>query len=260
MKKVVIILCLFILTLPVLALAADEEPIYSKGDTGNEVYAIQQRLLDLGYLQYRPTGKYSDMTANAVKLFQQINGIEADGQVGSETNSALFSDRAKRNSASTVVKRTAGASYTGLITELGVLSDWSEINALLPVNSIFTVTDFNSGISFQMQRIGGINNAQVKTVSQKDYEAFLNAFGSETWDHRSVLVECSGTKYAASLFGMPTNNEASASSGNMNGYTELFFNNSSSDLFSLPDEEHNAAISRIAVANPVSETNEGEND
>lgn len=260
MKKALIFLFIFIIIMPVSALAADDEPIYSKGDTGNEVYAIQQRLLDLGYLQYRPTGKYSDMTANAVRRFQQINGIEADGQVGSETNLALFSDDAKRNVVNPAVKRTSGASRTGEITEPGTLSNWEAISALFPVNSIFTVTDFNSGISFQMQRTGGINYAQVKTVSPQDYDAFLEVFGSESWDHRSVLVEYGDDKYAASLFGMPTNNEASASPDNMNGYTELFFNNSASDLFSLPDEEHNAAIMRIAAPDTNDALSEGETD
>lgn len=260
MKKILITAIILVLLTPAAALSADDEPNYSKGDTGTEVYAIQQRLLDLGYLQYRPTGKYSDMTANAVKRFQQINGIEADGQVGTETNSALFSDNAKRNAVNPAVKRATGAQYSGEQTEPGVLSDWTAINELIPVNTIFTVTDFNSGISFNMQRIGGINYAQVKTVTPADYNAFLEVFGSESWDHRSVLVEYGDTKYAASLFGMPTNNEASASSDNMNGYTELFFNNSASDLYGIPDEEHNAAITRIAAPDTAASAAEAEGD
>lgn len=260
MKKILILALVLISFIPAATLAADEEPIYSKGDTGTEVYAIQQRLLDLGYLQYRPTGKYSDMTANAVKRFQQINGIDADGQVGAETNLALFSDDAKRNTFNPTVKRTSGAPYSGEQTEPGTLSDWSAINELLPVNTIFTVTDFNSGISFNMQRIGGINYAQVKTLSPADYNAFLEVFGAESWDHRSVLVEYGNVKYAASLFGMPTNNEASASANNMNGYTELFFNNSASDLYGIPDEEHIAAIARIAAPDTLGSSSEAEGD
>lgn len=226
--------------------AADSETtIYSKGSTGIEVYAIQQRLIDLGYLQYRPTGKYSDMTANAVRKFQQVNGIAADGQVGTATNDALFSDDAKRCIANPNFKRQTGAQSNGGIKAPGLLSSWEKIDPLLPVGSVIAIKDFNSDISFNVERVGGDGCAQVKTISAADYAAFQEVFGGETWEHRAVIATVSGTDYAASLFGMPTGNESAAYPNTMNGHTFLYFQNSVSDIEGLPDEEHMGALLRI---------------
>ncbi len=46
------------------------------GDRGADVFAIQQRLIDLGYLKGCPTGIYEDDLKHAVHDFQKKNGLE----------------------------------------------------------------------------------------------------------------------------------------------------------------------------------------
>lgn len=55
--------------------------------------SIQQRLIDLGYLQGTADGKFGDRSAAAVKIFQRLNGLKATGKTNPETILAIFSDQ-----------------------------------------------------------------------------------------------------------------------------------------------------------------------
>ena len=61
----------------------------SKGMTGDDVKALQERLTQLGYLQVIPDGIFGNYTQAAVIAFQQKAGIGADGIVGPITTAAL---------------------------------------------------------------------------------------------------------------------------------------------------------------------------
>ncbi len=66
------------------------------GDKGSAVSDIQIKLKDLDYYDYPSiTGYYGPVTEQAVRLFQNINGLKADGITGSETISLLNSGNAK---------------------------------------------------------------------------------------------------------------------------------------------------------------------
>ncbi len=65
-----------------------------QGDSGNEVRALQQRLIQLGYLSGEADSNFGGMTAEAVKAFQEINGLKADGVAGAATLSMLYSTAA----------------------------------------------------------------------------------------------------------------------------------------------------------------------
>ncbi|NET57795.1 MAG: hypothetical protein F6K47_17035 [Symploca sp. SIO2E6] len=60
------------------------------GDSGVDVTLIQERLRQLEYLRQQPDGFFGIVTENAVREFQRINGLEADGIVGLQTEAALF--------------------------------------------------------------------------------------------------------------------------------------------------------------------------
>lgn len=65
-----------------------------QGDEGVLVAALQQRLIDLGYLSSSVDSKFGPSTFNAVLLFQQVNGLTADGIAGAGTQTRLYSDSA----------------------------------------------------------------------------------------------------------------------------------------------------------------------
>ncbi len=239
---VIITMCIMVL-IPMQAFAF--QGTLAVGSSGSDVAVVQQRLTELGYFNFRATAKFSDMTADAVRRFQQANGLPDDGQVGADTYDKLFSLDAKRAPRNTEIKSVIGQAYNGKVTDKGALSSWDTINRLMPVNSVVDVTDYNTGISYQLKRIGGENCAQVITPTEEDYEAYRESFGNGvSWEHRAVLVTLSGVKYAASLFGMPGG--ATVGNSGMKGSTTLYFNNSKTDVNALPDEEHLTALGRAA--------------
>ena len=64
------------------------------GDKNDEVRVLQQYLGDLGYLSTSPDGQFGSATERAVKLFQEANGLTADGIAGKGTLSILYSSDA----------------------------------------------------------------------------------------------------------------------------------------------------------------------
>ncbi len=67
-----------------------------KGADGPDIAELQQRLMDLGYMdQDEPTEHFGPVTQAALKYFQRQAGITQDGILGDETKALLFSDAAK---------------------------------------------------------------------------------------------------------------------------------------------------------------------
>ncbi|MCR4876364.1 MAG: peptidoglycan-binding protein [Clostridiales bacterium] len=75
--------------------APTPEPVLRTGSAGQAVKDLQGRLYTLGYYQGEIDGKFGTATKEAVILFQRANALEADGIVGSETKTVLFSAEAK---------------------------------------------------------------------------------------------------------------------------------------------------------------------
>ena len=65
--------------------------VLTPGMSGEQVRRVQQRLSELGYLSASfVSGIYDEQTQQAVRAFQQANGLTADGVAGSETQSRLY--------------------------------------------------------------------------------------------------------------------------------------------------------------------------
>ena len=61
-----------------------------KGDKGEDVKSVQNRLSELGYYNGKISGTYSKSTMEAVEAFQKKNMIEADGVCGPVTRTVLY--------------------------------------------------------------------------------------------------------------------------------------------------------------------------
>lgn len=77
------------LALALLVLTAGEAATYKQGSTGAEVRTIQDKLKRWGYYDGAVDGIFGGGTRRAVVKFQQKNGLQADGIVGTETLRAL---------------------------------------------------------------------------------------------------------------------------------------------------------------------------
>jgi peptidoglycan hydrolase-like protein with peptidoglycan-binding domain len=69
------------------------------GMKGSDVQNVQQRLKELNYLK-TVDGYFGSGTENAVRAFQDRNGLSVDGKVGKNTMSVLMSSKAKKASSS----------------------------------------------------------------------------------------------------------------------------------------------------------------
>lgn len=66
------------------------------GDKGDAVRRVQKRLIALGYLEGSADGSFGNMTKEAVKAFQNKNGLTVTGRVNSSTLDKLNSSGAKK--------------------------------------------------------------------------------------------------------------------------------------------------------------------
>ena len=91
------LLALVLMLLSVSALGSDAGEILRPGDTGEAVTRMQQRLIELNYLEGVPTGVYDEATEQAVLAFQRRNSLLATGYADSVTLERLYSDGAWEN-------------------------------------------------------------------------------------------------------------------------------------------------------------------
>jgi peptidoglycan hydrolase-like protein with peptidoglycan-binding domain len=206
---------------------------------GENVIRLQMRLRQLGYFNYRATGMYYSMTQKGVKQFQENNELSADGQAGEATYTEMFTVDAVRKSLPPSVLYEVGLSDS-LDTHIhGELSSWAEIDPLFTMGMTVTITDYNTGKTFEMTRSGGVNHADVESKDSDSYKTFKECFGGEdNWsEKRAVLVTINGVQYAASLFGHPSGEDTISDNG-MAGHTQLYFNGSTSDIFGFTDRYH----------------------
>ncbi len=246
-KRTVCLLILILIALtPLTAYAFESGKVLEQGAVGSDVMNIQNRLRDLGYLNFRATGKFSDMTVIAVRHFQTQNGLEVTGNIDKTTVDKMFSADVIKSKINPAVKKVSGPAYSGAVKQRGALSSWEEITTKFGAGTTVEVMDFNTGKTFKVKRVGGKNLAYVTTVSTDDYDTYRSTFRGDTWEHRPVLVTINGMVYAASLFGMPTYTTSADNEGGMKGHTFMYFNTSKTDVFSLGDEEHIVAINKVA--------------
>lgn len=217
------------------------------GSQGEIVNRIQIRLIDLGYLNFKPTGSFGGMTRVSTISFQDINGIMADGSIGEESLNALFSNTAKRAPILPEVKIPIGPTAKDPFTKTGKLADWvSIVDPLLKSGDTFIITDLNTDKTFKMVRSGGKNHAEMEPATATDATAFLTAFGgTPNWSKRPVLVLINAEQYAASLSGMPHGKDTIVGD-DVKGTCCLYFENSKSEVKDLVDEEHRVTVLKAA--------------
>ena len=104
--------------------APTEAPLQLKyGDDSEKVAQIQERLMELGYMDYdEPTEHFGSTTRNSVQLFQRKHELDIDGVVGQTTWDLLFSDQAKKYSVSVGITGTDVEELQKRLMELGYIS------------------------------------------------------------------------------------------------------------------------------------------
>ncbi len=229
--------------------AADEETDLLKiTSSGDAVLFMQMRLRDLGYYNYKINGYFGAITEEAVRIFQEVNGLAPDGMVGAATSKVLYSNQCKRKPINIATRVTPTPKPTPK-KEARVIKmyDWfSVVQHLFPRGGQATVIDVYTGISYRVQRVGGRSHADVEPVTANDTKKFKQTYGgSWDWARRPVWVVINGEYIAGSTNGMPHGYET-VGGNNMTGQVCIHFLNSRTHIREMKDPQHQAMVRRAA--------------
>ena len=167
-----------------------------KGDINSAVKAMQQRLIELGYLSGKADGNFGAQTFAALQAFQRANSLTVDGIAGTKTLTALNSKNAKPASGSsaspTAAPTMAPAPNVGnvRVTAANVqYENWySVIRAKARTYPYATVYDFETGISWQVHMFSLGAHADSEPLTAADTAKMEQAFGGNTWNPKAVWV------------------------------------------------------------------------
>ncbi len=91
----VVLMMLCIALLPGMAAAAQAEAVLQKGDKGEDVLLMKQRLFELGYMNTsKLNDSFSSEVQKALKRFQKANGLDASGVLDAATAQRLYAEDA----------------------------------------------------------------------------------------------------------------------------------------------------------------------
>lgn len=99
------------------------DPTLEYGMENEKVTELQNRLMDLGYLDIdEPTQYYGNATKTAVQHFQRQHGLDQDGIAGPKTLELIYSSEAKKYTLLEGMKGTDVDSFQRRLKELGYLN------------------------------------------------------------------------------------------------------------------------------------------
>jgi hypothetical protein len=81
---------------------------------------------------------------------------------------------------------------------------WDIVNQILPIGTIFTVIDVETGLQFRVQRRAGNKHADAQPLTRRDTQIMKKIYnGRWSWNRRAIIVLVGDQMIAASMNGMP---------------------------------------------------------
>lgn len=202
------------------------------GMRGESVVSLQKRLESLGYLNYKATGYFGNITKESLKKFQRDRNLTVDGIAGKYTITELN----KTKETTTLVSRG---------TTENTISNWTwfgKITNIIPRGTTFKVIDVYTGKEFNVKRTYGTNHADSETLTKEDTRIMKELYGGKwSWDRRPIIVEVNDMKIPASMAGMPHGSDF-ISDNSMNGHFDIHFLLSKTHGSNRVEPKHQQAI------------------
>lgn len=258
--------------------------VLRRGSVGSEVELVQEMLRTLGYLLGEPDGVYGANTELSVRNFQVQNGLLVDGKVGPETFRRLSEEFTSRISHDYTVRRgdslwsiarrfgttvKALAGMNGIDPEgtlrvgtslkiplplplakgsvrVGALVPWTTARNIFTVGSVATVIDVETGLSFRAMRRGGYYHADSEPLTVHDTEVIRRLYGGAfSWNRRAIVVQIGNYSIAASMNGMPHEEQRILDNG-FPGHFCIHFLGSRIHRTGAIDDAHQSMVRRAA--------------
>ena len=204
------------------------------GTKGQLVVRIQQRLMDLGYYNYKPTGSYQAVTRRAALAYERAANVQQDGRLTPGEQDELFSGGAVRApyAASIALTFTAQGSAFSVTGELW---DWDEVKKELTAGEAYTLTNCATGETCQLIFQDGENHAHMTPADPNTDARTLKKWLGESNSYYKIAVTATvGEKRIA------------ASLQYDNATAHVYFQGSRSDVLGMADKEHDSLVRRAA--------------
>ena len=217
------------------ALAEEKErETVSLGTKGQLVVRIQQRLMDMGYYNYKPTGSYQAVTRRAALAYERAANVQQDGRLTPQEQDELFSGGAVRAPYAASIALTFTA-QSSAFSVTGELWDWDEVKKELQAGEVYTLTNCATGETCQMIFKDGENHAHMTPANQNTDGQTLKKWLGESNSYYKIAVTVTvGEKQVAAS--MQYDNET----------VHVYFQGSRSDVLGMADREHDSLVRRAA--------------
>lgn len=155
------------------------------------------------------------------------------------TNEAYLPSPALRVKLQRYARQIRGEHY-------GELVPWDEARSLVPLKSVLTLVDLETGMTFRAQRRAGSDHADVQPIGKGDTAIMKRVYnGRWSWDRRAVLVRMGDRTLAASMHGMPHGGDGIPNNG-FSGHFCVHFLGSSTHRSDFVDPEHQLMVHKAA--------------
>lgn len=128
----------------------------------------------------------------------------------------------------------------------GDLVPWESAQIMVPRKSKFSVTDLESGLTFQVQRRAGHDHADVQPLTKADTMIMKQIYNDHwSWKRKAILVHNGQDWIAASMNGMPHGGDGIPENG-FSGHFCIHFYGSKTHKSDNPDLAHQMMVYRAA--------------
>lgn len=215
--------------------------LYSSGATGvsyttlkegmenSEVKALQQKLINLGYMTGSATGYYGTVTKAAVKAFQKANGLQQDGIAGKKTQQKLYGSSAVGNTGSSSGSSSTTVTGDGKmngpsISQVKLLHWFDDVKPNIANGDILLVFDPETNYCWNLRAYSRGRHLDAEPLTANDTKYMNAAFGSvTTWTPKAVYVQLTnGTWVFATIHNTP-HLSGSISTNNFDGHLCVHF-------------------------------------
>lgn len=129
----------------------------------------------------------------------------------------------------------------------GEMADWwTTASKVFAIGDIATITDLDSGLTYQVKRTGGNKHADCQPLTSQDTANMLKAYGGQwAWTRHAILVNIDGRVFAASQNAMPHGGQT-IYNNNFPGHFCIHFLNSRTHGTDNLDPAHQSMVRKAA--------------
>lgn len=211
--------------------AAAESFRFQIGDCSDDVFRVEMRLSDLGFLPGVVNGRWDQADADALAAFSEANNVTIYA-----AGNLLFTNEVLP--ASSIVSSVFASGAQGLLVTYGTRMPWEEVFTTLVPGKSYNVTSCYSGIALHMVCVSVGGHAKMRPELDWDNATLRGFFSAESSSEKQpVVIAVNGVLIAASI-------QQAAPRMDQQPLPEygLFFSGSYTGINGIPDAEHEAIV------------------